>query len=338
MLVVEGNGVVLNTPHSMIVGTGFSVPDKILTNADLEKIVDTTDEWIISRTGMKVRHIAKEGQLTSDIATEAAQKALDKAGLTPEDVDTIILATITSDVGFPSTACFVQEKLGAVNASAMDISAACSGFIYGLELGDALIATGKAETVVVIGAETLSKIVDYSDRATCVLFGDGAGAAVLRPAEGDRGILGTFTKSDGRLHHLLYMPGLGVKHPPSVESIENKLNYIKMAGREVFKYAVTAMGDAAEKIIQITNLSSDEIDLLIPHQANRRIIDATAKRVGLGTDKVYANVHDYGNTSAASIPIALAEAIDKGVLKQGNVVVMVAFGAGFTWGSAAVRL
>lgn len=328
----------INSPQSMIVGTGAYAPEKLLTNKDLENIVDTTNDWIVTRTGMKVRHVAEEGELTSDISTKAAQKALDRAGLGPKDVDVIILATITGDVGFPSTACFIQQKLGAVNAAAMDISAACSGFIYGLELGDALIAAGKAETVLVIGAETLSKITDYTDRATCVLFGDGAGAAVLRPAEGERGILGTYTKSDGRLHHLLHMPGMGTKYPPSIESIEQRLNFIKMAGREVFKHAVTAMGDAAEKIIESTGIKSENIDLLIPHQANRRIIDATAKRIKLSPDRVYTNIEEYGNTSAASIPIALAEAVENGTLKLGNIVVMVAFGAGFTWGSAAIRL
>lgn len=322
----------------MIVGTGAFAPEKLLTNKDLEEIVDTTDEWITTRTGMKVRHVASEGELTSDISVKAAQAALKNAGLEADDLDYIILATITGDVGFPSTACFVQEKLGAVNATAVDIAAACSGFIYGLEYGESLIAAGKAETILVIGAETLSRIVDFSDRATCVLFGDGAGAAILRPAEGDRGILGTYTKSDGRLHHLLHMPGMGTKHPPSVESIENKLNFIKMAGREVFKYAVTAMGDAADRIVNDTGLSAEEVTLMIPHQANQRIIDATAKRINLPAEKVYVNIQEYGNTSAASIPIALAEAVDKGILKKGDIVVLVAFGAGFTWGSAAIRM
>jgi 3-oxoacyl-[acyl-carrier-protein] synthase III len=328
----------IDSPRSEIVGIGAYAPEKLLTNKDLESIVDTTDEWIVTRTGMKVRHIAEEGELTSDISTKAAKIALDKAGVNPKDVDVIILATITADVGFPSTACFIQEKLGAKNASAMDISAACSGFIYGLELGDALIASGKAETVLVIGAETLSRITDYTDRATCVLFGDGAGAAVLRPAKGDRGILGTLTKSDGRLHYLLHMPGMGTKYPLSVESIEQRLNYIKMAGREVFKHAVKAMGDAAEKIIKSTGLQSSDIDLLIPHQANQRIIDATAKRIKLPADRVYMNLEEYGNTSAASIPLAFAEAMEKGMLGPGKIVVLVAFGAGFTWGSAAIRM
>lgn len=326
------------TPKSMIVGTGTGIPQKILTNKDFEKIIDTTEEWITTRTGMKVRHIVTDGQLTSDICTEAAKNALDDAGLSANDVDAIIVATITGDVGFPSTACFVQEKLGAVNAAAMDIAAACSGFIYGLDLADSMIATEKAKTVLVIGAETLSRITDYTDRATCVLFGDGAGAAVLQPSVDKRGVLGTFIKSDGRLHNLLYMPGLGTKYPPSVDTIDQRLHYIKMAGREVFKYAVTAMGDAAVKILDRAGINSDEVDLLITHQANLRIIDATARRVKIPPERVYVNIEKYGNTSAASIPIAFAEALKEGRLKEGNIAVFVAFGAGFTWGSAAVRI
>lgn len=326
------------TPKSMIVGTGMGIPKKVLTNKDFEKIVDTSDEWITSRTGMKVRHIAEDGQLTSDICVEAGQNALNDAGLTAKDLDAIIVATITGDVGFPSTACFVQEKMGAVNAAAMDIGAACSGFIYALDLADSMIAAGKAENVLIIGAETLSKITDYTDRATCVLFGDGAGAAVMRPAVDNHGVLGTFIKSDGRLHHLLHMPGFGTKYPPSIDTINQRYHYIKMAGREVFKYAVTAMGEAAEKIIDIAGIESKDIDLLIPHQANLRIIDATARRIKIPSERVYVNIEKYGNTSAASIPIAFAEAQQEGRLKEGDIVVFVAFGAGFTWGSAAIRL
>lgn len=325
-------------PQSMITGTGMSVPERLLTNADLEKIVETSDEWIKERTGMEVRHVVTDGVYTSDLATEAARRALADAGLRAEEIDVIILGTVTGDVGFPSTACFVQEKLGATNAAAFDIAAACSGFLYGLALGDALIGTGQAKRVLVVGAETLSLITDYEDRATCVLFGDGAGAAVLEPAQGNRGVLGTYLKSDGRLNHLLYMPGGGVKHRPSPETIKERMFFIKMEGREVFKYAVTAMGDAAEIILQQTGLQSDQVDLLIPHQANRRILDATAKRVGIPQERLFVNVDRYGNTSAASIPIALDEARKSGRVKEGDVVVLVAFGAGFTWASAAVRL
>lgn len=325
-------------PKSMIVSTGSAVPEKVLTNHDFEKMVDTSDEWIRTRTGIEKRHIAAEDELTSDLATEAAKKAMQEADVSPEELDYIILATITPDVGFPSTACFVQKNLGAVNATAMDISAACTGFIYGLELADTLITVNKAKTILVIGAETLSKVTDYTDRATCVLFGDGAGAAIVKPAENSRGILGTFTKSNGNLHYLLHIPGMGTKHLPTHETLDQHLHYIKMAGREVFKYAVTAMGDAAVKIIEDTGLKNDEIDLLIPHQANLRIIDATAKRVNIPSDRVFVNVNNYGNTSAASIPLALDEAIKTGKIHQGSTVVLVAFGAGFTWGSAAIKL
>jgi len=325
-------------PNSMIVSTGSAVPDKVLTNHDLEQMVDTTDEWIRTRTGIEKRHIAAEDQYTSDLATAAAKKAMEKANVTPEELDYIILATITPDVGFPSTACFVQKNLGAVNAAAMDISAACTGFIYALELADTLITTNKAKTILIIGAETLSKVTDYTDRATCVLFGDGAGAAIVKPAENSRGVLGTFTKSNGDLHYLLHIPGMGTKHLPTHDSLEQHLHYIKMAGREVFKYAVTAMGDAAIKIIEDTGLNNDEIDLLISHQANLRIIDATAKRAKMPSERVFVNVNNYGNTSAASIPIALDEAITTGKVSMGSTVVLVAFGAGFTWGSAAIKL
>ncbi len=327
-----------NKVFSRITGTGVGVPEKILTNADFEKIVDTSDEWIKERTGMEVRHIAEDGVYTSDLCAEAARKALDDAGLKASQLDLIIVATVTGDFAFPSAACFVQEKIGAHNAAAMDVAAACSGFLYALSLGDAMITAQKAERVLIIGAETLSRITDYTDRATCVLFGDGAGAAVLEPAEGDRGVLGTFLKSDGRLHRLLYMPGGGTKHLPSEETIKQKMFYIRMAGREVFKHAVTAMGDAAVHIMEKTGLSGDDVDLLIPHQANKRILDATAKRVHVSKDKLFVNVHKYGNTSAASVPLALDEARRSGRLKDGDVVVMVAFGAGFTWASAAVRL
>jgi len=327
----------LKLPRSMIIGTGVGIPKKVLTNKDFEKIVDTSDEWIRTRTGMQVRHVVEDGELTSDIASVAAENALADAGLVPEDLDVIIVASITGDVGFPSTACYVQKKIGAVNAYAFDIAAACSGFIYGLEMADTLITAGKAKNILVIGAETLSRITDYTDRATCVLFGDGAGAAVLQPSDGERGILATYLKSDGRLDQLLHMPGMGTKNPPSYETVDQRLHYIKMEGREVFKHAVTAMGEAAVKILDLADIKSEDIDLLIPHQANLRIIDATAKRIKVPSEKVYVNIEKYGNTSAASIPIALDEARKNGRLQDGDLAVMVAFGAGFTWGSAAIK-
>ena len=322
----------------MITGTGVAVPEKILTNADFEKIVDTTDQWIKERTGMEVRHIVEDGVYLSDLCAEAANNALKDAGLTASQIDHIIIGTVTGDIQFPSTACFVQEKIGAKNAAAMDVAAACSGFIYALTLGDALIAANKAQRVLIIGGETLSRITDYTDRATCVLFGDGAGAAVLEPAKDNRGVLGTYLKSDGSLHDLLYMPGGGTKYRPSEETIAKKMFFIRMAGREVFKHAVKAMGDAAVHIMKETGLKGSDVDLLIPHQANKRILDATAKRVHVPKDKLFVNVHKYGNTSAASIPLALDEARKSGRVKEGDNVVLVAFGAGFTWASAAVRL
>ncbi len=325
-------------PKSMIVGTGSAVPEKVLTNFDLEKIVDTTDEWIRTRTGIEKRHIAAEGQNTSDLAAEAALNALKSAGMDASELDYIIMASITGDVGFPSTACFVQQKINAVNATAFDISAACTGFIYALELADTLIRAEKAENILVIGAELLSRVTDYTDRTTCVLFGDGAGAAILKPSDGERGLLKTLTYSDGSLHNLLHIPGFGTKNLPTQKNIDDKMFYIQMAGREVFKYAVTSMGDAAVKVIKESGITSDDVDLLISHQANLRIIDATAKRINLPSEKVFVNVNNYGNTSAASIPLALDEAVKTGRLKENETVVLVAFGAGFTWGSAALIL
>ncbi len=323
--------------RSKIAGIGIGIPKKTLSNHDLEQMVDTSDEWIRARTGIENRHIAEEGQYTSDLCTEAAKNAMADAHVKARDIDAIILGTVTPDIGFPATAVLVQRNIGAFNASAMDISATCSGFIYGLELADSLIANGRAKNVLVIGGETLSKITDYTDRNTCVLFGDGAGAAVIQPSNNDHGILATMTKSDGRLYKLLYMKGRGTKYPPTPENYEKRLHYISMQGREVFKHAVTCMGDAAEHILEKAGLTTAEVDLLIPHQANIRIIDATAKRIKLPPERVFINVNKYGNTSAASIPIALYEAINQGRLKDGDVAVLAAFGGGFTWASAAIR-
>jgi 3-oxoacyl-[acyl-carrier-protein] synthase-3 len=320
----------------MILGTGRAVPQRVLTNFDLEKMVDTTDEWIRERTGIQRRYIAGEKDQTSELCAAAGRAALQSAQLPAEKIDAIILGTVTGDVTFPATACYVQQMLGAENAAAFDIAAACTGFLYGLAMGDSLIASGKARHVLVIGGEILSRIVDWTDRATCVLFGDGAGAVVLGPGDGKRGLIDTFMKSDGRLTHLLCMLGGGTKIPPDV-ALAEKMMFLRMEGREVFKYAVTAMGDAAEHILTRNNLTSDDIDLLIPHQANVRIINATAKRVGLPMEKVYVNVQDYGNTSAASIPIALNEALENGRLKPGDRCLLVAFGGGFTWSSAIVQ-
>lgn len=327
-----------NRIHSMLLGTGASIPQKKLTNQDLEKIVDTTDQWIVERTGIKERHIVDDKTTNSDLAADAALEALADANLKPEDIDRIIVATVTGDVNFPSVACLVQDKIGAVNAAGFDVQAACSGFIFGLSIADGFIGTGAAKNILVIGSELLSKITDWKDRSTCVLFGDAAGAAVIGPATGDgRGILATFMKTDGRLAHLLNMPGGGTKYPPEVAITEN-LNNIKMLGPEVFKAAVTAMGDAAKHILDAAGITTEEVDLLIPHQANKRIIDATARRIKLPQEKVYMNLQNYGNTSAASIPVALNEACNAGLLEPGALCVMVAFGGGLTWGSAAIRI
>lgn len=321
-----------------MLGTGVAIPPKTLTNQDLEKIVDTSDEWIRERTGMQVRHIVDDETQNSDLSAQAAKQALKDADMDAEEIDTLIVATVTGDVTFPATACYVQDKIGAVNAAAFDIQAACSGFLFGLSIADGFVGTGKSKNVLVIGCELLTRIVDWKDRSTCVLFGDAAGAAVLGPANGDgRGILGTFMKTDGRLAHLLCMPGGGTRYPAQVAISEN-LNTLKMRGPEVFRAAVTAMGDAAAHILETAGLTVDDVDLLIPHQANKRIIDATVRRMKIPPEKVYINVHEYGNTSSASIPVALNEAKEKGLLKPGDVCVMVAFGGGFTWGSVAVRM
>lgn len=320
----------------MVLGTGRATPERVLTNADLEKIVDTTDEWIRERTGIERRFIAADHETNSQFAARAAQRALQAANISADQVDVIIQATVTGDAGFPATACYVQEILGATKAAAFDLSAACSGFIYGLSLADSLIASGKAQYVLVIGCELLSRITDWNDRATCVLFGDGAGAFVLGPGDGKRGLVDTFIKSDGRLTELLCMKGRGTLMPLEVAVAERKI-FLTMQGREVFKYAVTAMGDASVHILEKNGWSSDDVDLFIPHQANLRIITATAKRLNVSMDKVYVNVQDYGNTSAASIPIAIDEAFEKKRLQPGNRCLMVAFGGGFTWGSALVQ-
>ena len=320
----------------MILGTGRAVPTRVLTNHDLEKMVDTSDEWIRTRTGIERRHIADDRLRNSDLASEAARKALEHAGLSPEDLDVILVGTVTGDATFPATACYVQEKIGAVNAAAMDLQAACSGFLYATAVADGLIASGQAKHVLVIGSEILSRITDWTDRSTCVLFGDGAGAAVFGPATDSRGVIDTFMRSDGRLTHLLCMLGGGTSIPMEV-AIQEKLHYLKMEGPEVFKAAVTAMGDAATLILERNGLTGEDVDLLIPHQANIRIIKATAKRLGMPDEKVYINVQEFGNTSAASIPIALSEAEEKGLVKEGSLILMVAFGGGFTWGSALIR-
>jgi len=323
--------------RARITGTGSAVPDKVLTNLDLEKMVDTTDEWITTRTGIKERRIAAEGEYTSTFATRAAEKALAMAGVKAEELDLIIVATITADFPFPATACLVQNNIKAVNAAAFDVSAACSGFIYGLSMADKFIRTGSAKKVLVIGAEVLSRIVDWTDRNTCLLFGDGAGAVVVEACAGDYGILSSHIHSDGSYWELLYQPGCGSRNPPVQKTLDDKLIYMVMEGNEVFKLAVRAMEDVANEALAANGMSTADIDLFIPHQANRRIIDAIGKRLDLTEKQVFINLDRYGNTSAASIPLALDEAIHASRIKEGDIVLFDAFGGGLTWGSALLR-
>ena len=323
--------------RSRITGTGSAVPEKILTNVDLEKIVDTTDEWITTRTGMKERHIAAEGEYTSTLATRAARQAMEMAGVAPDELDLIVLASVTPDFPFPATACIVQHNLGAVNAAAFDISAACSGFLYGLSVVDNFMKAGSVKKALVIGAEVLSRIVDWTDRNTCVLFGDGAGAVVLESAEGDRGILSTHIHSDGSYWELLNQPACGNRNPASQKIIDERLMFLRMQGNDVFKLAVRAMEDAALEALAANNLQTTDIDLFIPHQANRRIIDAIGKRLKLNEEQVCVNLERYGNTSAASIPIALDEANRAGRITDENVIVLDAFGGGLTWAAILLR-
>ena len=323
--------------RSEIVGTGSAVPERILTNRDLEKMVETSDEWIVSRSGIHERHVTDDQTATSDLASLAARRALEEAKISPEELDLIMVATATPDMVFPSTACLLQDILGAKNAAHMDLVAACSGIVYGLSISDAIISSGRYRTILVIGAETLTKITDYQDRSTCVLFGDAAGAVILRPTQEDRGVLETYLGGNGSLWRLLYMPAGGSRMPASHETVDKRLHTIKMSGNEVFKAAVKAMGDAALKVLQQAGLTSQDVDLMIPHQANIRIIRATAKRIHLPIERVYINIDRYGNTSAASIPLALDEARRKGLGKKGDIWLLVAFGGGFTWGSVLIR-
>ncbi len=324
--------------RARIVGTGSSLPDKILTNADLEQMVDTNDEWITSRTGIKQRRIAAEGEFTSTFAVEASRRAMEMAGISAEELDLIILGTVTPDFPLPSTACIIQNEIGAFKAAAFDISAACSGFVYGLSIAEKYIRSGIAKKALVIGAEVLSRIVDWSDRNTCILFGDGAGAAVVEASENDNGILSTHIFSDGSFWKTLYQTGSGSRNPAtSKHTIDEQLFYIRMEGNDVFKHAVRAMEEAACASLSANAMSPSDISLFIPHQANKRIIDATAKRLGLTEDKVFVNLHNYGNTSSASIPIALDEANRAGRIMPGDIVLLDAFGGGFTYASALMR-
>ncbi len=323
--------------YAAILGTGHFVPEKILTNADLEKIVETTDEWITQRSGIKERHVSDEKTPTSKLCIEAGRRALESAKIKPEELDFIMIGTITPDMMFPSTACIVQAALGAKNAAAFDLAAGCTGFIYGLELARSLITADPKRKILVIGAEELTKITDWTDRSSCVLFGDGAGAVVLAEVEEDRGILSTFLAADGNLGDLLYQPGGGSLRPASHETVDGRMHVIRMAGNKVFPHAVRKMGEAANKVLEAAGIAQDQLNVLIPHQANNRIIEAIGRHLELPMEKVYVNIHKYGNTSAASIPLALDEAVRSGRIKPGDIVLLVAFGAGFTWGAVLLR-
>lgn len=323
--------------RSRVVGTGSAVPDKVLNNHDLEKMVDTTDEWIRARTGIKERRIASPEEFTSTLATRAALNALAMAGVAAHELDMIVVATVTPDYPFPSTAALVQSNIKAVNASAFDISAACSGFIYAASIVDKFIKSGAVKNVLVVGAEVLSRIVDWTDRNSCLLFGDGAGAVVIQADNGPAGILDTFMMSDGSHWELLYQPAPGNRNPVSHQIVDERLAFIRMQGNEVFKLAVRAMEDAALKVLSAGNMTAADVDLFIPHQANMRIIDAIGKRLGVPDDKIYVNIERFGNTSSASIPIALDEANRKGLLKSGDLLLLDAFGGGMAWGALTLR-
>jgi 3-oxoacyl-[acyl-carrier-protein] synthase-3 len=319
-----------------IISVGSYVPEKVLTNADLEKMVDTSDEWITSRTGIKERRLVKKGQATSDLAVEAAKKALINAELKAEDLDLIIVATITPDMQFPSTACFVQNALKAKNAVCFDIGAACAGFVYGIVTAQQFIESGKFKKALVIGAEVLSQITDWKDRNTCVLFGDGAGACILGEVE-EGGILSSCLGTDGSLNNLLFLPGGGSRNPASNATLDANMHYIKMQGNEVFKLAVRILADAANQALLQCGLDYKSVNCFIPHQANIRILLAVAKRLGLSEDKIILNIARYGNMSSASTAVALCEAVEKKRIKKGDIIVLDAFGAGLVWGAIVIK-
>jgi len=321
-----------------IIGVGSYLPEKILTNADLEKMVDTSDEWITTRTGIKERRIADKDSATSDLAVNAAKKAIENAGIKPEDIDLIIVATITPDLQFPSTACFVQKKLGIKKGACFDISAACSGFIYGLGCAKSMLESGYFSMCLLIGAETLSRVTNWKDRSTCVLFGDGAGAMILKRTDKENNILSIYLDSDGTYTDILMIPAGGSKLPATVETVQKDMHFIQMNGKEVFKFAVTKMVEAIYKALEMCNKKIEEISLIIPHQANMRIIDAMKERLNVPPEKIFVNLQKYGNMSSATTIVALDEAINQQIVKKGDLVELVAFGGGLTWASTVIRL
>ena len=323
--------------RASITGIGSYLPNKVLTNYDLEKMVDTSNDWIIQRTGIKERRIVENGVTTSDLATQSSLRAMEDAGVSPKDLDMIITSTITPDHIFPSTSCYIQQKIGATRACAFDILAACAGFIYAMSIGQSFINSGAMKTVLVVGAECLSKITDYADRATCVLFGDGAGAVIIQRNPVKHEILSSSLAADGSEADVLIMPGGGARNPASLESIQQRLHYIQFRGKEVFKLAINNITNLIMETTRENGLTLEDIDLIIPHQSNLRIIEATMEKLGLPMEKAFVNIDKYGNTSSASVPIAIDEARKDGRLRKGNIVMLVAFGGGLTWGSSLIR-
>jgi 3-oxoacyl-[acyl-carrier-protein] synthase-3 len=327
----------MSSISAVISGTGLSVPDRVLTNAELEKIVDTSDEWITTRTGIRERRIAEDQDSLSRYATAASRRALEAAGVDPGEVELIILATVTPDMPIPATACTVQSQLGCSNAVAFDISAGCSGYIYAQSVAKQFVVSGRCRHALVIGAELLSKYIDWTDRATCVIFADGAGATLLSADRGPRGVLASAMHSDGSMADFICIPGGGAVNPPGQKMVDERLHYIRMRGNETFKMAVRSMEEVCREVLEEAGLSPADVSWLVPHQANQRIISAVGQRLGIGEDRCYVNIDRFGNTSAASIPIALDEAVRQGKIKTGDVVLMTAFGAGLTWAASVVR-
>lgn len=328
----------MKRPIAAVLATGRGIPAHVMTNHDFAAIgVETSHEWIVERSGIVERHIAKDGDTTCSMAATASRQAMERAGILPGQIDAIVLSTATPDRLLPATAVDLQAELGATRAAAFDIGAACSGWLYGMTVAEGLIATGSAETILVVGSEKMSSIVDWKDRSTCVLFGDGSGAVILQKARTGKGILSSYMRSDGQLANLLYRPSGGASIPMTAAILEDRSHLVRMAGRETFKHAVRSMSDAADRALDGARLTGADIDLLIPHQANVRIIEATAKHSNIPMEKVFVNVDRYGNTSSASIPIALDEAVEQGIVKDGSTVLLVAFGAGFTWASMILR-
>ncbi len=323
--------------NTKITSTAHYVPERVMTNFELESMVDTSDEWIRTRTGISQRHIIGENEATSDLSTRVAERLLEKGGISPEEIDIIIISTVTPDHFAPSTAAIVQNNIGAKNAWGFDLSAACSGYLYGLETGRQFISSGKYQKIMVIGVDSMTSILDFTDRDTCVLFGDGAGGAILEPTDNSIGIFDSILHMDGSGGNYLIVPGGGSRMPATVESVKDKKHFIRQDGKKVFKFAVKGMADVSERILNQNNLSGDDISLFIPHQANKRIIDAAAKRCNISPEKVMINIDRYGNTTAGTIPIAMNEAVESGRIKDGDTILLAAFGAGFTWGSILLK-